>query len=458
MKHFISKFPFFGGNFQQLNNQKGIKDDVEKNDMLYTLQKEQLKRDEQVKTDFMKEFKTALEEDRLTVYYQPIVNSTGQIELAEALLRWNDPEKGVIPPNEFIPLVVQSGLIDTMTEWVIIKVCEQLEKWSDSGKSACPISINLSPKTLANPSFVHFVEKQLNNSNIPSNMLEFELTESSLFSSEKVVLTSLNKLKNLGIQIAIDDFGTKNTSFEYLRSIEANKLKIDTMFIKNLDSSNDRDKTIVSSMIYLGKGLGLDIVAEGVEQHDQFHFLKQQECQLMQGYLFSKPIPVDEFEPLLQKGTIFPKAIRNIIPDQENREYFRFEFTNDVQGKMTVIAVNHNHVDLGTADILIKDISLGGLKIQSNLSLPVIPNFCFRFMFTLMNEHFDVEGKIRWKEKGKANTYLYGFQFLLDKKDENRLALIINKMSTLKKQQLEIPGTPFVYEDASYFFAKRNKY
>src|SRR5690606_31349856 len=207
----------------------------------------------------------------------------------------------------------------------------QLKKWSDKGISVCPISINLSPKTLANPSFVHFVEKQLNNYNIPSNMLEFELTESSLFSSEKVVLTSLNKLKNLGIQIAIDDFGTKNTSFEYLRSIEANKLKIDTTFIKNLDSSNDRDKTIVSSMIYLGKGLGLDIVAEDVEQHDQFHFLKQQECQLMQGYLFSKPIPVDEFEPLLQKGTIFPKAIRNIIPDQENREYFRFEFTNDVQ-------------------------------------------------------------------------------------------------------------------------------
>lgn len=97
MKHFISKLPFFDGDFQQLNDQKGIKDDVEKNDMLHTLQNDQLKRDEQVKMDFIKEFKIALEEDRLTVYYQPIVNSTGQIELAEALLRWNDPEKGIIP-------------------------------------------------------------------------------------------------------------------------------------------------------------------------------------------------------------------------------------------------------------------------------------------------------------------------------------------------------------------------
>ena len=163
-----------------------------------------------------------------------------------------------------------------------------------SGKAVCPISINLSPKTLESPSFVPFVEDQLNKFSISPRLLEFELTETSLLSAKKNVLTSLNQLKSLGIKITLDDFGTNSTSFEYLRNFEVNKLKIDPIFISGLECDNHKDKTIVSSMIYLGKGLDLDIVAEGVEKYEQFHFLKQQECSLMQGYLFSEPIPVEE--------------------------------------------------------------------------------------------------------------------------------------------------------------------
>lgn len=412
---------------------------------------------EDSKVNFINEFKNALEEERVKVYYQPIVNKTGQIELAEALLRWNDPIQGMIPPNKFIPVVETFGLIDDLTKWVITKTCEQLKDWMNHKKSHCPISINISPKTLKNPSFVHFVHEQLVKYNVPANLLEFELTETSLLSADKNVLSSLNNLQNLGIQIAIDDFGTKSTSLEYLRTFEANKLKIDPVFISDLDNENQKDKTIVSSIIYLGKGLDLDIVAEGVEKYEQFHFLKQQECELMQGYLFSEPILLEDFETLLRRGAIIPGKTTAIKPAQEKRQYYRFEFTNNVQGKMTVVAVNNSNVNLGTADILIKDISIGGVKIHSNLSLPVLPNFRFRFLFTLMNEKFDLEGKIRWKNEAKVNTYEYGFQFVLNKKDENRLALIINKMTALRKNKLEIPNTPFVYEDAVYFFKKKGK-
>lgn len=357
---------------------------------------------ENIEPNFMNEFKTALEEERITIYYQPIVNHTGQIQLAEALLRWNDPEQGMISPKRFIPLVEMFGLIDDLTKWLIVKTCEQLKKWMTSGKAVCPISINLSPKTLESPSFVPFVEDQLNKFSISPRLLEFELTETSLLSAKKNVLTSLNQLKSLGIKITLDDFGTNSTSFEYLRNFEVNKLKIDPIFISGLECDNHKDKTIVSSMIYLGKGLDLDIVAEGVEKYEQFHFLKQQECSLMQGYLFSEPIPVEDFESFLKRGAIIPGKTASIKPSQEQRKYFRFEFTNSVHGKMTIVAVNNSNVHLGTADVLIKDISLGGVKIQSSLSLPVMPNFRFRILLTLMNETFDLEGKIRWKNNEKS--------------------------------------------------------
>lgn len=400
------------------------------------------------------ELQRAIENGYLTIYYQPLVTHEGQIHSAEALIRLVDPAKGMISPRHFIPLAEQTGLINTLTKWVIINVCAQLKAWGESGHAICPISINLSPNVLINPNFFEFVKEQLGQQQIPAKYLQFEITEISQLSTKETISETLNNLRSLGITIALDDFGTGYSSLDYLRSFQVDSFKIDQVFIQNLDAKNTKNQTIVSTLVYLAKSLDLNIVAEGVEKYEQFQFLKQQEYPYMQGNLFSEPVPLSEFEELLQKGTLLPKCTTIKNNYQQIRKYYRFKFPHLVQAEMTVIEVNNKKVDLKTANILIEDISLGGLKIQSHLSLPVASNIRFRFIFTVMNETFDKTGKLLWKNEGKSKTYIYGVEFDKSQVDDERLAPIINQMTALRYNQREIPDTPFIYEDASMFFNK----
>lgn len=402
----------------------------------------------------LQDMRLAIDEEQFEIHYQPQVNIRGTIQSAEALLRWNHKDQGPISPGEFIPFAEENNLINDISDWVIQKVCKQLYEWKEKGLSLRPIAVNISPIRIMKGGLVDFVKNQLELYDLTAEWLEFEITETSMLKNDQQVLSTLFSLKELGIKIAIDDFGTGYSSLEYLREFQADKIKIDQIFIKELSDSNKYDSAIVSSILLLAKGLGVKIVAEGVEEVHQLKFLKQRDCDMIQGYLFSKAVPHDQFEKMLKTGYLKPKKGPSIQPEEERRNYYRFEFPYDVLGKMTIIEINQRKINIGSSPILIKDISLGGIKIVSTLKLPINSEIKFMFEFSLGNNLFKTEGLLKWTEETKGDTYLYGVEFKLNLKDEDRLSLLINKMSVSQNLSQEIVGTEFIFED-SYSYLKK---
>ena len=253
-----------------------------------------------------RDLKKALEDNEMTLYFQPrICTKTNKIIGAEALIRWNHPEWGIIPPNEFLPLAEENGLITEIDYWVLNVACQQINRWKQKGLRVVPISINISGVQLIKPDWIHKVEKVLHDANIKPSELEMEITEHILLNDSEMVKQSLTKLKALGIKLALDDFGTGYSSLSYLSQYPFDIIKIDRAFIRNMDNSK-RELHLIKSIIYMIRGLNLRVVAEGVETMKQLHILQQEQCHEIQGYLFSKPTPAKEFEILLQNNILTP--------------------------------------------------------------------------------------------------------------------------------------------------------
>lgn len=262
----------------------------------------------------------ALEKEEFELYYQPLVETkTGKIMGAEALIRWNHKEWGAISPGEFIPIAEENHLISDISDWVVKKACQQMQEWKEKGLDLIQVSVNISPIRLMKKGFPDYVKSQLNTYQVLPEYLGVEITEGSLLKSEKVVLTTLAELKELGVRVAIDDFGTGFASLNYLREYQADTLKIDQVFIQSRDGQIEKDTIIVGSVMEMARGLKMKIIAEGVEEYSQYLFLRDRECDLIQGYLFSRPVPVVDFEKLLMKGIIEPDPVK-VEKDRLRRE------------------------------------------------------------------------------------------------------------------------------------------
>lgn len=255
----------------------------------------------------------ALERQELQVHYQPKVNlATGQIMGAEALLRWYHPERGIISPGRFIPMAEESGLIIPIGEWVLKTACQQVKQLHDIGFSSLQIAVNISSRQFAQVDFRQKLVKILNSTNLHPKFLELELTESILVENTEMAIRRLNALKALGLTIAIDDFGTGYSSLSYLQQFSFDILKIDQCFIQNI-SENNHNIAITSAIIQMAKNLNLKIVAEGVETNEELDFVCQNQCDIMQGYIFSPPLSAKEFKELLVSGKslIMPSVIKS---------------------------------------------------------------------------------------------------------------------------------------------------
>lgn len=252
----------------------------------------------------------AIERNQLELYYQPKINGkTNQIIGAEALLRWNHPELGIISPNKFIPLAESTGFINEIGKWVKHAACMQNKAWQEAKLPMIPISINLSATRFVDRDFIKNIVKTLKETNLDAQYLEIEITETSLLEDEEVVFSILDELRDLGIKIALDDFGTGYSSLSYLNRFKGkiDTLKIDRSFIKDLSRSHEEDANfIVNTIIQLSHQLKMSVVAEGVETKEQLAVLQKYNCNTIQGYLFSKPVPADEFAKLLQKNKLAP--------------------------------------------------------------------------------------------------------------------------------------------------------
>jgi len=247
----------------------------------------------------------ALERDQLQVYYQPqVAMQNGHVIGAEALLRWQHPELGMVSPAEFIPVAEGSGLILPIGEWVLRSAVRQAKTWIDEGFGPLIMAVNLSAVQFRHPDLPELVTRILDEEGLPHEYLELELTEGVAMHNPQGVIAVMNNLHERGVRMSIDDFGTGYSSLSYLKKFKVYKLKIDQSFVRDI-STDPEDKAIVSAIISLAKGLGLKTIAEGVETAGQLAFLREQGCDEMQGYLFSKPVPVEQFEALLKRDVVF---------------------------------------------------------------------------------------------------------------------------------------------------------
>jgi diguanylate cyclase (GGDEF)-like protein len=242
----------------------------------------------------------ALERNEFTLHYQPKVNlRTGRITGVEALLRWSQPDLGVLAPGQFIPLAEETGLIVPIGRWVLRMACEQHVAWQRQGLPPIHMAVNLSPRQFQHDQLLQDIDDILVATGMRPELLEIEVTESTVMQSVDRAIMLLNALKQRGIRLAMDDFGTGYSSMSLIKRFPIDTLKIDRAFIRDLPDNND-DKAIASAIIGLGKALGVTIVAEGVETLGQQTFLRDHACDEMQGYLFSRPLPAEEMGALLQ--------------------------------------------------------------------------------------------------------------------------------------------------------------
>lgn len=250
------------------------------------------------KTKIEKGLRNALENNELELYYQPQIDcKTIKIQGMEALLRWKSNDFGFVSPADFIPVAEETSLIIPIGEWIFKTACTQGKEWLDKGYNLGVIAVNVSTVQLQHIDFLNTVKNALEESKLPPELLEIEITESVLMQYLDYNIDILNKLRQLGINVALDDFGTGYSSLSYLRVLPINNLKIDKSFIDSIHS-NCKNESVVYGIIELAHKMNLNVVAEGVEWQEQFDILRSMNCERVQGYLFSKPIPADKIEDL----------------------------------------------------------------------------------------------------------------------------------------------------------------
>jgi diguanylate cyclase (GGDEF)-like protein len=298
----ISVFPSDGGDSQSLLKAAEVAmyraKDLGRNSYQYYLPSMNVHTVERLELE--SDLSRALERGEFLLHYQPKVEiATGLITGIEALLRWNHPVRGLVPPMDFIPLAEETGLIVPIGEWVLATACARLKAWQDQGLTDLAVAVNLSARQFADSMLLPKLTRIIHSSGLAPSSLELEITESVVMSQGEAAESVLEKLKSIGVQIAIDDFGTGYSSLAYLKRFPIDTIKVDRSFIRDIPRDSG-DMKITRTIIALAHGLRLKVVAEGVETADQLKFLRAQRCDAVQGYFLYRPLPEDEVADILK--------------------------------------------------------------------------------------------------------------------------------------------------------------
>ncbi|MEH6358759.1 MAG: EAL domain-containing protein [Pseudomonadales bacterium] len=258
------------------------------------------------------ELRKAIAEQQFELHYQPQINlETGKIVSAEALVRWIHPTRGLVSPDDFIPLLEETGLIIPLGEWIIHQAFKDAKRWNGLGDDSVNIAVNLSPRQFSDPELPRVIRDAMLSSHLQASQIEIEITESMVMNDIEKSNQLLKYLKVLGVTVAVDDFGTGHSSLGYLKKLDLDVLKVDRTFVQDLPD-DENDKAIVAAIIAMAHELKLRVVAEGIESLEQEAFLKSHGCETGQGYLYSKPLPYEKFLGLLRRSD-------NIIPFQRSK-------------------------------------------------------------------------------------------------------------------------------------------
>jgi len=256
------------------------------------------------------DLRQAIENEEFIVYYQPVVSlESGRIVATEALIRWKHPKRGLLPPGAFMPILEETGMIIPVGEWVLLTACTQNKAWQDAGHSNLRIAVNFSARQFEIGYLPGMIQNVLDQTGLPARALELEITESVAIKDKTHTIKTLNALHEIGVGISLDDFGSGYSSLGYLNMYPFQKLKADRSFV--MDITNDpNDAAITAAIIAMAHSLKLRVVAEGVETKEQLELLSDQDCDEVQGYFFSRPIPADQLGALLQNKQMIPRAER----------------------------------------------------------------------------------------------------------------------------------------------------
>jgi len=282
----------------------------------------------------------ALENDQFVLHYQPQVDlRSGKIMGAEALLRWNHPEKGLIPPLDFIPILEETGMIDAVSEWVLTTACKQNKLWQDAGFPAIVVAVNLCANNLQNITIASSIDNILQSSGLEPKYLDIELTESMIISDTEETLKILYEMKEIGVNLSIDDFGTGYSSLSYLKRLPLDILKIDRSFITDITSNSD-SAAIAQSIMALAHAMKMKVTAEGIETKAQLDYLTKCQCNYMQGYYFSKPVAHEAFSILLKedKHLEIPEPL-----DPSTRTILLLDDEINITSTLTRLLRRHNY-------------------------------------------------------------------------------------------------------------------
>lgn len=259
----------------------------------------------------LRELRDALASRQFELFYQPQIDANGTIVGAEALLRWRDPKHGLVRPQIFVQAAEETGFILPLGQWVLLAACERLGAWKDNPQLChLRLSINVSALQLQQPDFVAQVLEALQRSDVDAHALTLELTESVLLNDMATAIARMQTLQEAGVRTSLDDFGTGYSSLSYLRKMPLSELKIDRVFVAEV-THDANAASIARTLLQLGRDLGMEVIAEGIEQQAQYEFLREQGCGLFQGYLFGKPMEVSRFEQLVTDSAQTRQAIRD---------------------------------------------------------------------------------------------------------------------------------------------------
>ncbi|MDQ6970539.1 MAG: EAL domain-containing protein [Mariprofundus sp.] len=260
---------------------------------------EQMYQDSIQRIELESNLRNAIKHNEFELYYQPQIDAKSKNIIGmETLIRWNQPDMGMVSPADFIPLAEETGLIVPIGEWVLRTACQQAKVWQDKGFPTLLLSVNLSSHQFRKKEFMQMLHAALHDSGLPAEQLQLELTERIIMHEDDFTIARLQKIHDLGIHLSIDDFGTGYSSMSYLKRFPLNELKIDKSFVDDVCEDGD-DRVIVAAMINLAHALNLSVIAEGVEQKNQLDWLECNGCDAIQGYYFSRPLAVDAFEALM---------------------------------------------------------------------------------------------------------------------------------------------------------------
>lgn len=384
------------------------------------------------------DLRKALEKKQFKVFYQPQVRlKTNEILGAEALLRWEHPDWGMVSPREFISLAEETGFIINLGNWVLREVCQNYKKWLDMELPAIKVSVNFSNIQFLEKNLVENIKNILDENGLDPSFLIMEITESALMVNYGKAIVNIRKLQNLGIEVALNDFGTGFSSLSYLKMFKADYLKIDRSFIKNIES--DETNSIISRfLVNLGRELKIKLVAEGIETWEQLSYLKKLNCYAGQGYLYSKPVPLEHFEKILTRKICKPiKADDSKIkPHEERRKFFRIKFPQLLEADMTILEIMGKKTNVGSAKVLIKNMGPGGLCFVSNIRIPIERDIIIQFITQLLNEEIKLYGSPVWTQEINDNVFEYGIEFNSDENRRTEIIKILNHVQVKLRQSI----------------------